>query len=191
MDIIDRAILVLKQGGIIGFPTDTVYGIGCDASKKQSISKIYELKNRTPSKPLILFIKDKTELNKYVEEISDVGERLIDKFWPGALTIIFKSKFNRVVAGPLTCRMDTVAIRIPNYEPILTILRNYAAPLATTSANLEETAAPKSDLELNITPDLVIPGKCGSGIESTIVDISEDKFAILREGEIKYQELAY
>ena len=79
MDIIERAILVLRQGGIIGFPTDTVYGIGCDASKKQSISKIYELKNRTPSKPLILFIKDKAELDKYVEEINDIGERLINK----------------------------------------------------------------------------------------------------------------
>lgn len=189
MEDVRKAIEVLKCGGVIGFPTDTVYGIGCDAYNQQAKQKIYNLKKRALIKPLILFIRSKSELNKYVSEIPEVGSRLIDKFWPGKLTIIFGAKSNSPVQSP----NFTIGIRIPNYEPILTILKNYENPLATTSANIEGTPPPINNLEINITPDFIIPGECGSGIPSTIIDICgstpHHEAKLLREGEITMSEL--
>ena len=185
MPTIRESLQVLKDGGLIGFPTDTVYGIGVDASNISALTKLYELKNRAPSKPLILFIKSKTELNKYVSEIPALANKLIDNFWPGPLTIIFKSN----PASPIYGSNLTIGIRIPNYEPILIILKCYEHPLATTSANLEGTPAPISDIGMNIKPDFLFPGRSGTGIQSTIIDITAFYPIIVREGGIKKSEI--
>ncbi len=187
---------MLEKGGIIGFPTDTVYGIGCDAYDKKAVERIYELKKRPLHKPLILFIKDKTELPKYVTSIPKVALKLIDKFWPGALTLIFKAKSNCPIKGP----NSTIGIRIPGCEPILEILHSYKNPLATTSANLNGTKAPIKDLEVNIKPDFIIKGggsdeglpvshSFSEGLPSTILDITCSPPALLREGKIKKSTL--
>ena len=182
MDLIENAISTLNNGGIIGFPTDTVYGIGCDAHNLIAIDKVYEIKHRNKAKPLILFVKDKSELDKYVY-VPEIGLKLIDAFWPGALTIIFKSKPNSTVKSS----NNTIGIRIPASEPILSIISKYSNPLATTSANPESFAPPNSHLDLNIKVDFVIPGISGN-ISSTIIDISFSP-VILREGKISCKEI--
>ncbi len=202
MKIIDKALQVLNEGGIIGFPTDTVYGIGCDAFNPNAIEKIYKLKNRNHNKPLILFLRDKSELEKYAY-VPTIGEKLTGKFWPGPLTIIFSAKPNCPIQlsphllsslslKPLnSSALDplTIGIRIPNCESILTILKEYKNPLATTSANLEGTPPPKSGLNFNIKPDFIISGTVKSGLSSTIIDISGHSPAIIREGIIRRTEL--
>ncbi|MDD2891167.1 MAG: L-threonylcarbamoyladenylate synthase [bacterium] len=181
-DLIEGAISTLGNGGIIGFPTDTVYGIGCDAHNLIAIDKIYKIKHRNKAKPLILFIKDTSELDKYVY-VPEIGLKLINAFWPGALTIIFKAKSD----SPIKSFNDTMGIRIPVSEPIFSILSKYSNPLATTSANIESFAPSNSHLDLTIKVDFVIPGTSGN-ISSTIIDISFSP-VILREGKISREEI--
>ncbi|MDD5529144.1 MAG: L-threonylcarbamoyladenylate synthase [bacterium] len=182
MDLIENAINTLNNGGIIGFPTDTVYGIGCDAHNLIAIDKIYKIKHRNKEKPLILFIKDTAELDKYVY-VPEIGLKLINAFWPGALTIIFKAK----PGSPVTSSNNTLGIRIPASEPIFSILSKYPNPLATTSANIESSPPPNSHLDLNIKVDFIIPGTSGN-ISSTIIDISFSP-VILREGKISREQI--
>jgi L-threonylcarbamoyladenylate synthase len=184
MFTIQKAIEILRTGGIIGFPTDTVYGIGCDARNPDAVNRIYELKKRSPSKPLILFIKDKSVLAQYAR-IPDAAKALIETFWPGKLTIIFTSEPGSPIQGP----DSTVAVRIPNHEPVLSILEAYENPLATTSANVEGTPAPQSDKEMDIVPDFVVSGMCGGQVSSTIIDVSSVPARLVREGAIGRIEL--
>lgn len=182
--LIENTISILNDGGIIGFPSDTVYGMGCDAYNSKAINRIYELKRRKGrKKPLILFIKDISELPEYVKA-SVVGLELAEAFWPGALTIIFKAKSRCPIHGPKA----TVGVRIPVAEPILSILRQYPNPLATTSANVESIPPPITHSELNIKLDFVIPGKSGN-VPSTIIDITSYPPVILREGKISRAEI--
>jgi L-threonylcarbamoyladenylate synthase len=181
-DLIENAINTLNNGGIIGFPTDTVYGIGCDAHNLIAIEKIYKIKHRNKDKPLILFIKDKAKLDKYAY-VPEIGLNLINAFWPGALTIIFNAKSD----SPVKNSNNTIGIRIPASEPILSILSKYSNPLATTSANLESFTPPNSHLDLNIKVDFIIPGT-SDNISSTIIDISFSP-VILREGKISRKEI--
>jgi len=184
-EIIKKAINTLKQGGIIGFPADTVYGIGCDAYNQSAVKKIYKLKQRPPHKPLILFIKAKSELKKYATQVPLTGMKLIESFWPGGLTIIFKAKHDSPIQGP----NSTVGIRIPNNELLLEILHRYGRPLATTSANLEGTNPPTSHSELNIEPDFIIPGECKLKAPSTIIDLSSFPPTLLRKGSLGIESL--
>ncbi|MFA5031401.1 MAG: L-threonylcarbamoyladenylate synthase [bacterium] len=181
-DLIEGAISTLGNGGIIGFPTDTVYGIGCDAHNLIAIDKIYKIKHRNKAKPLILFIKDTSELDKYVY-VPEIGSKLINTFWPGALTIIFKAK----PGSPVTSSNNTLGVRIPDSEPILSVLYQYKNPLVMTSANIQSEPPPTSHSGLNIKLDFVIPGTSGN-IPSTIIDISFSP-VILREGKISREEI--
>ncbi|MCK4306950.1 threonylcarbamoyl-AMP synthase [candidate division WOR-3 bacterium] len=181
--VIDEAIQVLKSGGVIGFPTDTVYGIGCDALNPDAVKKIYKLKNRSPEKPLILFVQDKSEIEKFAY-IPPLANQLIEKFLPGELTIIFSAKPDCPIHSTPQLLNSSIAIRIPNYEPILTILKEYKNPLATTSANIEGVPPPRSHLDLIIKPDLVIPGTAKSDTPSTIINISTRPPTITRKGKI-------
>ncbi|MDI6840503.1 MAG: L-threonylcarbamoyladenylate synthase [bacterium] len=187
--LIESAIQVLKHDGIIGFPTDTVYGIGCDAYNQIAIDRIYKLKQRSLDKPLILFISDKSKLKKYVPKVTITATRLVEKFWPGGLTIIFNAKRN----VPIPTSDYTVGIRIPDNEFVLNLLRQYNKPLATTSANIEGTTPPTDHLEMNIEPDFVIQGRCKWGLPSTIIDVSRGLInqtpTLLRKGKVGILEL--
>ncbi len=182
MEIIE----ILKKGGIIAFPTDTVYGIGADAQNKIAVKKIYDLKGRDYRKPLILFIHDKKELGKYVKEIPAGAKRLIDEFWPGALTLIFKAKEE----CPIKAEDGTIGIRIPNNKEILKILKVYKNPLATTSANPSGEAPPRSAKEIKLKVDYVINGgKTKYNLPSTVLKVSEKPFKILRRGRVGVYEI--
>jgi L-threonylcarbamoyladenylate synthase len=181
--LVSEAIKVLNKGGVIAFPTDTVYGIGCNAFNEKAINRIYGLKKRKRNKPLILFVGKKSEIGKYAY-IPTAAKSLIKNFLPGALTIVFRSRHK----APLIEYNSTISIRIPSAEPILTLLKQYNRPLATTSANIEGEKPAASHKDLKLTADFVIPGTAAQ-IPSTIVDVSSKCIKVLREGKIKSSQI--
>jgi len=177
----------LKNGAVIAFPTDTVWGIGCLPFNKIACQKIYSIKQRDGGKPLILLGEKIDDFLPYIQEIPPLAKELAEKYWPGALTIIIKK--STLLNDYVSSGMDTVGLRIPNHPVLLELLKT-TGPLATTSANLsgepaamdfEQTqnyAGDKVDLIIN---DFTIASQ---GIESTVIIIDNDKYKVLRQGAI-------
>lgn len=184
----------LKEGNLIIYPTDTVYGVGGIISSEETIKNIYKAKERSFTSPLIVLVSDikKIEEIAYIEEKNRSSiEKLIEKFWPGGLTIILKKK--EWVPNIMTANGDTVGVRMPNLEIALKIIESAGGLLPTTSANISGEKTPKSFDELSNkfkerVDILVDGGKSQIGLESTIIDMS-DKPKILRLGAISLEEI--
>jgi L-threonylcarbamoyladenylate synthase len=169
-----RAAEVLNAGGVIIFPTETVYGIGALAKNDQAIKRIYKIKKRSLDKPLQTLIADPKQAEDIAQGISGKARELMKKYWPGPLTLVFKA-----VAG------DSIGIRMPKQDWLLKLIKK-TGPLAASSANLSGKADPVSAGEVKIEADLLIDGgKCQLGEASTVVDVSVDPPLTLREGKIK------
>lgn len=181
------------QHGTIGiFPTDTVYGIGCNAFDDIAIHKLFELKNRDYSKPINVLISNISMLNELVESISNKEQRLISAFWPGALTIIFNKKNS--VSDILTSDLNTIGVRMPDNSITLDLIEYSGTPLATTSANIsgEPAAIKTSEIynNFNNKVDFIINGGTSNiGQASTVVQIIDDIPHILREGSISKTQI--
>ena len=181
---------VLKAGGIIAFPTDTVYGLACDAYNKKAIERLFQIKNRPAYKPINVLTDSVEKMYRVVEEINHKELELISKYMPGDLTIILKK--NNKVPSTLTAGIDTIGVRIPNNKVALTILQNYKNPLAVTSANI---SGEKSGVEVadfidtfrNKIDIIVDGGKAEIGKVSTIVQVKEDNIKILRQDNSKWK----
>ena len=189
---IARAVHILKTGGVVAFPTDTVYGLGADASSKQAIEKIFRLKQRPSHLPLPLLIAEAAQMTDFAQMVPDVAWLLANLFWPGGLTLVLPkaSSVLELVSGG----GNTVALRVPNHPIPRAIIRGLGAPIIGTSANLSGGTNPLTAQEvhkqLGAKVDLIIDGgKCSGGIESTIIDLSRDIPAVLREGAISSEEL--
>lgn len=187
---ISSAMLLSGELGI--FPTDTVYGIGCNAFNEKAINKLFELKSRDYSKPITVLISNFDMLNNLVVNISKEEQKLIDTFWPGALTIIFNKKPE--ISNLLTSNLDTIGIRMPNNKIALDLLNYANIPLATTSANISGKSAGIQILDFyntfNNKVDFIIDnGISDIKIASTVVQIINNKPHILREGSITKQEI--
>ena len=183
-NILHSLSIQLKHGGIGIFPTDTVYGIGCNAFDESAIQKLFQLKARDYSKPINVLISDIKMLNNLVANISKKEQKLIDKFWPGALTIIFHKK--DTVSKFLTSNLDTIGIRMPNNPVCLELLKSFNNPIATTSANIsnKKPAIQVSDIydTFNNKVDFILDdGISNIKIASTIVQIVDDVPYILRK----------
>lgn len=182
---LEEAIHILRKGGLVAFPTETVYGLGADALNEEAAKKIYAAKGRPSDNPLIIHIADKNALEVLTWEVPKVAEQLIDAFWPGPLTIIFK-KNDKVPMGT-TGGLNTVAIRLPE-EPISHALIKesgvyIAAPSANTSGRPSPTRAKHVIDDLNGKIDMIIDGgPVGIGLESTIIDVTSNIPTILRPG---------
>ena len=183
---------ILLSGGLVAFPTETVYGLGGNALDEEAAKKIYAAKGRPSDNPLIAHIANRETLADLTDEIPEKGIRLMDKFWPGPLTIIFKKK--STVPYGTTGGLDTVAVRMPNHPAALSFLEAVEVPVAAPSANISGRPSPtlachvKEDLDGRI--DMIIDGgKVGIGIESTIVDLTEEIPVILRPGYITKEML--
>lgn len=178
---------VLDKDGLIIFPTDTVYGIACNAFSEIAIKKLFLAKNRSFDKPIGVLTDSNEKINMIVKNINEKEKELIDKYLPGNLTIIFDKKEN--VSNLLTSNKSTIGVRIPNNEIALQILRNYKYPLATTSVNLagKKEGTEVSDFidEFKDKVDIIIDGGKTNEIPSTIVRVENDKINILREGSLK------
>lgn len=178
---------ILRSGGLVAFPTETVYGLGADALKGESSCKIYAAKGRPSDNPLIVHIAKMEDLYRIAEEVPKAAEILAEKFWPGPLTMIFKKA--DCVPYTTTGGLDTVAVRMPDNEIALALIEAgggyIAAPSANTSGRPSPTKAEHVAEDMNGKIEMILDGgSVGIGVESTIVDLSEDTPMILRPGYI-------
>ena len=184
-----KIIEVLQNDGVITFVTDTVWGLGCLPENKKAVKKIYEIKKREPQKPLILMSNEIYHLLNYVEIIPKEGQKLIKKYFPGALTVVTKKSVN--TPNYITSNLDTVGIRVPDnevFKEICEIIPNHI--LATTSANLSHQPPAKTyeqALEnVGSLADLVIKdyGYICKGLESTVAGVFDGGLHIFRQGAV-------
>lgn len=181
---------VIKNGGVVIMPTDTIYGIIADATNEYAIQRVYEMKKRNENKPMLMLVNSIEMLEKYVSSINDIERKLIDELWPGALTIIFKK---RNVSDLLTGGLDTVGIRFPDNELLIDIMNELNVPLLSTSVNVsgDESATCINNINKLILDnvDYVYDiGEC-KGEPSTIVVVDNNELKVLREGVIKSKEI--
>lgn len=185
MDI-DKLCEVLKDDKLAIVPTDTVYGILASAISEDAIRKVYEVKRRDFSKPCIILVSSIEMLKKYVISINELEEKLIKRFWPGKLTIIFKKNDN--VSNILTANKDTVGIRLPLNKDLIDCMNKLDFPLVSSSANLanEGVITDVSMISLEMLKDIsyVYDGGCMPSSSSTIVQVIDNKIKILRDGEL-------
>lgn len=192
MSVIIEASEILKQGGLVAFPTETVYGLGANALDSNASSKIYQAKGRPSDNPLIVHIAKIDALDKIVTKIPRKARMLADKFWPGPLTMIFDKK--DIVPMGTTGGLKTVAVRMPNHKIALEIIKAsggyIAAPSANTSGRPSPTKAAHVAEDMEGKIDMIIDGgMVGIGIESTIIDVTTDPPMILRPGYINKEML--
>lgn len=183
---------ILKNGGLVAFPTETVYGLGANALDEQAAFKIYAAKGRPSDNPLIVHIAKTEDLYRIVEEVPEEAKKLAEKFWPGPLTMIFQKK--EIVPYGTTGGLDTVAVRMPNHPVALKMIEAgggyIAAPSANTSGRPSPTMAEHVEEDLGDAIEMIIDGgQVGIGLESTIVDFTEDVPVVLRPGYISLEML--
>lgn len=178
---------ILQNGGLVAFPTETVYGLGANGLDGKAAAKIYEAKGRPSDNPLILHICNEEMLMRLVVEVSDTARKLIEAFWPGPMTLILARR--PIVPDQVTGGLPTVGIRMPNHEIALKLIKLADVPLAAPSANTSGRPSPTAaqtvwrDLAGKI--DMIIDGgACSFGLESTIIDCTEDIPTVLRPGAI-------
>ena len=188
-----EASAVIRSGGLVAFPTETVYGLGGDATNPKASRKIYAAKGRPSDNPLIVHIADFSQLRNIVAEVPQEAEKLAEAFWPGPLTMILRK--NDVIPYETTGGLDTVAIRMPSHPVARAFLQDsgcmIAAPSANTSGRPSPTTAQHVWEDLHGKIEILLDGgPVGIGIESTIVDLSEERPMILRPGFITQEMLS-
>lgn len=183
---------ILKNGGLVAFPTETVYGLGGDAKNKDASKAIYAAKGRPSDNPLIVHIPDVSWVDGIVSEIPEAAKKLADAFWPGPMTLIFKK--NEVIPLETTGGLDTVAVRLPSHPVVRALMEEsgvyIAAPSANTSGRPSPTKAKHVAEDLSGKIDAIIDGgEVNIGLESTIIDVTEDIPTILRPGYISLDDV--
>jgi L-threonylcarbamoyladenylate synthase len=188
---IKLAASILKRGGLVAFPTDTVYGLGADATNPRAIQKIFKVKKRPLSNPLPILIAKKSDLQEFTEirnpDESRVVKKITNKFWPGPLTIVLKKK--KIIPNIVTAGKNSVGVRVPADAVALAIIRALGRPIAATSANLHGKPSPTIAMavkkNLNTKIDLILDGgKTKFGVESTILDCATSPPTLIRLGVI-------
>ena len=189
---IRKAASIIRKGGIVAFPTETVYGLGADALNEKAVARIFEAKERPLFDPLIVHIGSREQLKLLTDEINDVHRRLMDAFWPGPLTIVFKK--SPAVPYITTGGLDTVAVRMPSHPVALKLIRYSEKPIAAPSANRfgypSPTRAEHVYRQLGDRVDMILDaGKTPHGIESTIVYVEGNAIYLLRAGATPPEEI--
>jgi len=191
-NLLKKAAKIIRKGGLVAFPTETVYGLGANALDKNAVRKIFEVKKRPLDNPLIVHIAQIEHLNKIAKKIPREAKILIKKFWPGPLTLVLFKK--KIVPDEVSGQTNTVALRMPNNKIALQLIKLSGVPLAAPSANLAGKPSPTTaehvfeDLSDKI--DLILDGgKTKIGIESTVVDLTVKPPLILRPGGISFEQL--
>jgi L-threonylcarbamoyladenylate synthase len=188
---IEKGVKILQMGGVIAFPTDTVYGLGADAFNSTAVERIYEIKNRPKHQQLPLLIPDIEQMTTLAEPILEIAWFLARRFWPGGLTLVL-SKTDSVPAH--LASGSTIAIRVPNHSVCLALIQHLGNPIIGTSANISgqpaALTAEEVGQQLGGKIDFIINGgKCPGGKESTVVDVTRESPMILRQGIIPPHEI--
>ncbi len=185
-------VKILEKGGLVAFPTETVYGLGANALDVNAIKKIFEAKGRPADNPLIVHIADKKEIYRLAREVPKEVKKLINKFWPGPLTIILKK--SKIVPDIITGGLDTIAIRMPSNKIALALIKEAKVPIAAPSANFFGKPSPTAakhviqDLDGKIAA-IIDGGETEIGVESSIIDLTTIPPTLLRPGGITLEEL--
>jgi L-threonylcarbamoyladenylate synthase len=189
---INLAAKIIKKGGLVGFPTETVYGLGANALDAKAVKKIFEVKKRPSDDPIIIHVSSPGDVYKLAREVPDGAKKLMKKFWPGPLTLVLKK--SEIVQGIVTSGLDTVAIRMPSHPVAHSLIKTAKTPIAAPSANLFGKPSPtsaehvKEDLDGKI--DIILDsGETNIGVESTVIDLTSNIATVLRPGGITLEEL--
>ncbi|MUK89640.1 threonylcarbamoyl-AMP synthase [Ornithinibacillus sp. L9] len=191
-NIIEEAADVLRTGSTVAFPTETVYGLGADATSEKAVAKIFEAKGRPQDNPLIAHVATKEQLQRLVKDVPEYVDKLIEAFAPGPITFVLPS--NGTCADNVTAGLSTVGVRIPDHPIAQQLLKACDIPVAAPSANLSGKPSPTTaehvweDLQGKIA-GLVDGGATGVGVESTVIDCTQEMPIILRPGGITKEQL--
>ncbi len=192
MDSLQEAAGIIRDGGLVAFPTETVYGLGADAMNAEAAARIYEAKGRPSDNPLIVHIADREQMDLLAENVPETAKKIMEAFWPGPLTIILNKK--KEVPHGTTGGLDTVAIRMPSHPVAQALIRESGCMIAAPSANTSGRPSPTTaahvmeDMQGRI-PMILDGGAVGIGIESTILDMTGEIPMILRPGYITREML--
>jgi L-threonylcarbamoyladenylate synthase len=188
---IDKGIAILRRGGLVAFPTDTVYGLGAGMTLPQAVERVFAVKSRPQSMALPLLVANTAQISEVAERVPPVAWRLIERFLPGALTIVLPR--SEAVPPIVTGGGGTVAVRIPAHPIPIALIEGLGTPIIGTSANLSGRPSPLTAEEvhsqLGNKVDLIIDGGRCTGQESTIIDVTGETPAILRAGAISREEI--
>ena len=191
---IEEAAEEIKKGNLVIFPTETVYGIGANALDENAVKKIFEAKGRAQDNPLIVHVANIDMVKTIVEHIGTLEQKLIEKFWPGPLTIIMKRKSDKVIPNIVTANLDTVGIRMPSNLLAKELIEKAGVPIAAPSANVSGKPSGtniediKEEFEGKVSY-ILDGGSTDIGLESTVIKVENDKIDILRPGKITKEQL--
>lgn len=190
--MLDDAANLLRDGKLVAFPTETVYGLGADATNADAVEKIFAAKGRPPTNPLIIHVAGVVQAKRYARRWPHAARLLAMRFWPGPLTIVLPKM--PMIADAATAGSPTVGIRVPDHPLALALLRRFDGPVAAPSANKSNRVSPTTARhvrdELGDAVDLVLDGgPCAVGIESTVVDLCGDVPTILRPGGVTREQI--
>ncbi|APG25882.1 MAG: L-threonylcarbamoyladenylate synthase [Syntrophotalea acetylenica] len=181
--LINRVVECVKQGGVIAYPTDTIYGLGCDIFNRKGVKRIYQMKERSQRKPFSFICADLSDVANYAQ-VSNFAFKIMRRYLPGPYTFVLEA--TRVVPDLLVTKQKTVGIRIPSNSIALAIVRELGHPLVTTSANIsgEEPCYDPSVINerLGRQIDMIVDGGIITGEASTVISLIDDKIEVLRQG---------
>lgn len=191
-EIIAMAGDILIDGGVVVIPTETVYGLACNAMDAEAVRRVFEIKGRPAENPLIIHLASADYLDDVAIEIPPLARKLAERYWPGPLTMVLKR--NEEVPSETTGGLDTVAVRVPAHPVARAIIEAAGCPIAAPSANvfmaLSPTQAEDVDPEVLVDVDLVVDGgRSEYGLESTVIDLTEDPPRILRPGSVSRADI--
>ncbi|MGQ9677167.1 MAG: L-threonylcarbamoyladenylate synthase [Chloroflexota bacterium] len=191
-EAVERAAAVLKAGGLVAFPTDTVYGLGAHGFQPEAVESIYRVKGRMAQKAIPLLLGSLADVEEVAQNVPDTAWQLAERFWPGGLTLVLRRRPN--VPDAVTSGGPTVAVRIPDHPVPLRLISLIDAPLAATSANRSGQPSPVTADEvresLNGLIDVLLDGgTTPGGVESTVLDLSSSDPVVLRRGAVPVEEL--
>ncbi|MBE7055174.1 MAG: threonylcarbamoyl-AMP synthase [Ruminococcaceae bacterium] len=192
MELLSQAADVIKHGGLVAFPTETVYGLGADTFNSDAVANIFRAKGRPMDNPLISHISDIADLEMFAREIPPSAIKLAEEFWGGPLTLILKKKAG--IPDCVTAGLDTVAVRLPSHSIANVLIKLSGTPIAAPSANLSGSPSPTTAThciqDLDGRVDMIIDGGSSMiGIESTVIDLSTEVPVILRPGMISPEDM--
>lgn len=184
---------ILRAGGLVGVPTETVYGLAGNGLDENAVKRIYEVKGRPEVKPLALMVPDAAEMERYCLDVPAAAKALAERFWPGPLSIVLKAK-TELVPEIVRAGGDTVSLRCPDHTLTLEALRLAGLPFAAPSANPSGSPSPKTADEVltyfdGLIEAVIDGGPCGLGRESTILDMSKTPYRVLRQGALPEEEI--
>ncbi len=186
----DKAVRILKNGGIVIFPTDTAFGIGCRIDNAKAVRKLFKLRKRPSGKAVPVLVSSIKMVEKYVEKIDPDVRSLMQKYWPGGLTIVLKCKKGKI-SNLVRGGGDTIGVRIPAHQTVRELIKKIGVPILGPSANFAEGKTPflMSDLDSGLVRkvDFVLHGRCKIKESSTVLDVVKKPWRVIREGAVRLE----